>query len=880
MPLALIRRLVKMEEIFEVSVVDEEGNFYTPEPQSTHNSQLPALQLDESGKRASSGSKAELAVNAPNEPLSPEIPPPEPSQATSSSSGELEEDKMHLTDLQKAILSKVSLVQRPTAQTSANSVTVNDTQASCSSTTNTTPSKSKSVLLSFDERIASSDQSDEEIDDPEPLRGAWLHPKQRALFEATQSDSSPAFVDINGDATNGPSSIEVPSFNEIEILQATQRSPIIQNDLPEDVFDSPCNEDGSGQSDSNPSSETTKRISTLSGVKSLPVRPVSSATEAMNEVTSTKNLQSSFPKWQILEEGSTVKLPRKRFFEPPPNEEPQKPIGGTLDPRCKRQRRATLLTDEGPIDVSIVPSKAVRCPGETDKYRCPVTDCRLKGRQGSRVFISRHFCEEHKDFRSWRDVFIKKDAPPFILKDADPPRSTSSPTKSSLISPSVSIPRSSPSPKPVLVTPPSKGRQEEDEHLPALEKHVKCSTGSEEEDLPPIMTAQSSSITSGTETSWVQSAPICASSEVQSGPICASTEAPTLVYQTSPQVLPQVSQGPQNSVPIRSEPMVTVQVPASSFFSAQNPAQPLLPQSFPLVNPYQQMPTVPQAQNVPMALVPLSMLSGLQTQTQQCVPQILYPQQSDQTQGVQFLSPPGPPVNMATIPSNQCSNPKTDSSEIMVQGQKYRIVQMAVPSKIVPPSAVKGGPINDSHKPVHMLPISQSSPLWHQVVSSLNSSPSSMMSGQSQSANTKVVSSVMDSGQSVKTIPNTLTSQNNNTNNVFGPGSSHTLGYATQYPPQLQQILQPSQLQQQQQQPMTFQYVQQTQQVPQVQSGLPHQIPMSLVSMSQMMPQNQYQQQLQSLQSQTFPHPQQQQQPQQQAFMIPFYAQPQQQPQQ
>ena len=30
--------------------------------------------------------------------------------------------------------------------------------------------------------------------------------------------------------------------------------------------------------------------------------------------------------------------------------------------------------------------------------------------------VAKHFRRDHKDYRSWRDVFIKKDAPDFILK--------------------------------------------------------------------------------------------------------------------------------------------------------------------------------------------------------------------------------------------------------------------------------------------------------------------------------------------------------------------------------------------------------------------------------------------------------------------------------
>ena len=37
------------------------------------------------------------------------------------------------------------------------------------------------------------------------------------------------------------------------------------------------------------------------------------------------------------------------------------------------------------------------------------------------------FRRDHKDYRSWRDVFIKKDAPDFILQPPGPSRSLSSP---------------------------------------------------------------------------------------------------------------------------------------------------------------------------------------------------------------------------------------------------------------------------------------------------------------------------------------------------------------------------------------------------------------------------------------------------------------------
>ena len=41
-------------------------------------------------------------------------------------------------------------------------------------------------------------------------------------------------------------------------------------------------------------------------------------------------------------------------------------------------------------------------------------NCPIDGR--SRVGVAKHFRRDHKDYRSWRDVFIRQDAPDFILK--------------------------------------------------------------------------------------------------------------------------------------------------------------------------------------------------------------------------------------------------------------------------------------------------------------------------------------------------------------------------------------------------------------------------------------------------------------------------------
>ena len=62
-----------------------------------------------------------------------------------------------------------------------------------------------------------------------------------------------------------------------------------------------------------------------------------------------------------------------------------------------------------------MPHKAEKCNDGSDKYRCPVNRC--PHATGSRVYIAKHFTNDHKDYRSWRDVFLNKDAPQFILKE-------------------------------------------------------------------------------------------------------------------------------------------------------------------------------------------------------------------------------------------------------------------------------------------------------------------------------------------------------------------------------------------------------------------------------------------------------------------------------
>ena len=59
-------------------------------------------------------------------------------------------------------------------------------------------------------------------------------------------------------------------------------------------------------------------------------------------------------------------------------------------------------------------SKAIRCL-KTGKFRCPVPGCSIAG--CSRVGVAKHFRRHHRNYRSWRDVFLNKDAPHFVLKN-------------------------------------------------------------------------------------------------------------------------------------------------------------------------------------------------------------------------------------------------------------------------------------------------------------------------------------------------------------------------------------------------------------------------------------------------------------------------------
>ena len=65
------------------------------------------------------------------------------------------------------------------------------------------------------------------------------------------------------------------------------------------------------------------------------------------------------------------------------------------------------------LKVCILRSKAVRCL-ESGKFRCPVPGCSIAG--CSRVGVAKHFRKHHRNYRSWRDVFLNKDAPHFVLK--------------------------------------------------------------------------------------------------------------------------------------------------------------------------------------------------------------------------------------------------------------------------------------------------------------------------------------------------------------------------------------------------------------------------------------------------------------------------------
>ena len=143
--------------------------------------------------------------------------------------------------------------------------------------------------------------------------------------------------------------------------------------------------------------------------------------------------------------------------------------------------------------VSIIPTKAEAIKGSS-KFRCPIPDCRYNKKEGSRVYISKHFNKEHTDHRSWRDVFVKVDAPSIIsVAQEEPRRQSDTPEREG------GIPEISGSGSGIPCGPGSSG----------------SGSGSGSLQPPP-----STSISSATELAWSQAnrPPLCASNVQESSP--------------------------------------------------------------------------------------------------------------------------------------------------------------------------------------------------------------------------------------------------------------------------------------------------------------------------------------------------------------------------
>lgn len=294
------------------------------------------------------------------------------------------------------------------------------------------------------------------------------------------------------------------------------------------------------------------------------------------------------------------------------------------------------------LQVSILPSKAVKCPGSNDKFRCPVEPCSLNGRTGSRVFISKHFCEEHRDYRSWRDVFIKKDAPPFVLREEGTSDQDDSTTERStpIVAPDGGLP-SFPQedagslrdiPTHDISTPAKAPTSEKSSDTNAISGVPVCSIASQlvtPQALPPHSTYQTQ--------------PMIFEAPTFSQPPPLPPPPPT-VFQPSPILVQQTMNGLQ---PVTQQQMPMVLVPLNQFMS-QSSLQPVHFQQYPsqtFMPPSQQAPILSQDSSAP----------NVETSQQRAPPGAIYP--------VQQMS-------------------GNSSQEFDLNGEKYKVVQLAVPARI------------------------------------------------------------------------------------------------------------------------------------------------------------------------------------------------------
>ncbi len=273
--------------------------------------------------------------------------------------------------------------------------------------------------------------------------------------------------------------------------------------------------------------------------------------------------------------------------------------------------------------MKVVPHKAKKCANSKTKYCCPVTTCPMT-ETGSRVHIANHFNKAHPDHRSWRDLYIDKNAPQFIANnDEQQPSSTSE-----------------------------------------------------------IDQEQSVSMTSNTEPSWVQTnqSPLCSTMTTESA-VTAKPVSPlqslTQFVQQPPEVqaiqtYPKMTSSVNNStISTTSVPVIPItmnQNLVTDKIIPNNPSSAALPKgAFPIM----QM----EPGQEPMALVPLSQLSMLTGNNKQNEIQT----QSNNVKDTVQQSPTGGIY--------QLSNPNVVSQSQSENGSQqpkmYKIVQVMLPKKVM-----------------------------------------------------------------------------------------------------------------------------------------------------------------------------------------------------
>jgi len=379
----------------------------------------------------------------------------------------------------------------------------------------------------------------------------------------------------------------------------------------------------------------------------------------------------------------------------------------------------------------VLPHKAERC--ENGQYRCPVPGC--KHPKGSRVWLAKHFTNDHADYRSWRDLFLNKDAPQFVVRD-DEERDAEEP--------------------------PSERADDDEDESDNERENVNAGNAEDNSDgyngnnvsnsdndcdgsfvvvddeaAQELTPASSAAISSTTNPSWTNRPPVCSTlSQAQNASAFAPVQLQTTPASTFAQhltsrpnvILQSPAQMVSNISPVlgqhpASTPNVIIQpAPQMAHTLAQNlvppPASIISPitgqnairappaaQQQPQVivmnsNPQQSIqapPPSPPMSNVPMALVPLSHLAALQN-------------------GGQLLAqpppPPPPPVRYKVV---QVAVPKRALNMMLAQQQQQQQQQqrmtpnfVMMPQQAQPEMAIQS-PILAAPQPM-MMPAASPSP--------------------------------------------------------------------------------------------------------------------------------------------------------------------------